>query len=187
MKEFPILILAGYSAVGKSTIGPALCEKCGFHYINHQKLLHGLAEARGYKRSRYWLADVGIQSFIEESLNEMVRKIKDEEDKARGFLIDAAYGNQMLEKFEKAFPDAKVVVIAVLADPEIREGRIMGRMAAEREPAIVEMQFRDGFLREAGLDEVLRQTDFAVYNTGELKETVNTISGFLALRGIKPT
>lgn len=186
MREFPILILAGYSGVGKSTIAPVLCERYGFHYINHQKLLHSLAEAKGYKRSRYWLAEVGTQSFIENSLTEMVNVIKREKESAKGFLIDAAYGDQMVEILKKSFPDGEVIVISVLASPETREQRIMGRMGAERESATVEMQFRDNFLVGAGLERLLKNPDFEVNNMGELAKTVEKISEFLSLKKIGP-
>lgn len=185
MTQFPILILAGYSGVGKSTIGPTLCEKYGFHYINHQKLLHGLAEARGYKRSRYWLADVGVDSFAEESVNEMINVINNKKDNAKGFLIDAAYGNKMFERLKKSFPDNEVIVISILASPETREQRIMGRMGVERNMAVVEMQFRDNFLIEVGLEGVLTNPDFEVHNMGELNMAIEKISKFLSLKKIE--
>lgn len=182
MKNFPIVLLAGYSGAGKSTVAQKFADAYGFNFINHQRLVHDLATSKGFERARYWLASVGNKTFAEESAKEMVRLIK-EKGETRGIIIDVTYGTEMIEEIKNNFRDCKIYVVGFFADFETRKERIMGRMGAEREAASVEMDFRDSFLREVGLETVITgKLDFSLTNSGKIEDTTKTLFNELEKR-----
>lgn len=181
-KTLQIVILAGFSAVGKSTISSNFSEKYGWSLIKHQELVHGIARSKGYERARYWLKDVGIDTFMSESVTEMIKRIREVEE-ASGVLIDASYGPSMVDGIKKAFPKARVATAAILAEPETKEVRMAGRMGAEREVARTEKEFRDGFLKEAGVERVISEADITIYNKSEIGIAIEELSNKLQALG----
>lgn len=184
MKEsrLQIVILAGFSAVGKSTISSNFCEKYGWDLIKHQELVHGIATSKGYERARYWLKEVGIDTFMSESVAEMINRIRKTEN-TRGVLIDASYGPSMIGSIRKTFPEDKVATVAILAESETRESRMIGRMGAEREVARAEKEFRDRFLKDAGVEKVISESDITIYNRGEIGTAIEELSRGLRALG----
>lgn len=174
MKNFPIVILAGFSGTGKSTLGAGFCKTYGYNFIKHQELVHSLAISKGFKRARYWLAEVGIGAFISESIEEMILKVKSQ-DIQKGVLIDVGYGTSMIERFRSEFPESKIIVVSVLADAKTREDRILGRMGTERDAAKQEMNFRDEFLEKAGVEEVMADADIVIPSEGKPLESVKKL------------
>lgn len=159
-----IVFLSGYSAAGKSTLARELQDNYGYNLVEHQPLVHGIAQSKGYERARHWLADVGVDQFAEESAREMAARTRKlvKEGEAK-IVFDVAYGFKMLELFQTEFPDIFRVVVAVLADEETRTKHIQKRMGSvSKEDAEKELHFRDGFLHTVGVDEVLQQKDIEV-------------------------
>ena len=179
----PVIVLAGFSAVGKTTLGGIYSELYGLDYIDHQKLVHQLAEQKGYERARYWLADVGTVHFVRESVHEMVTRISSSKNDV-GILIDASYGEFMIQLLKESFPQRRIVIVSVEAGEEVREMRMMGRMGAERGVAIQELKFRDRFLRGVGVEGTMLNADITVHNTRELDQTINSLSGELERIGV---
>jgi dephospho-CoA kinase len=163
-----IVFLAGYSAAGKSTLAREMRDNWGYTLVEHQPMVHDLATKKGYGRARHWLAEVGADQFAEESAKEMISRTKSvlEEGETK-VVFDVAYGVKMLELFQNEFPDIFRLVVSVLSDEDTRTGNIQKRMGTEStEEAEKELHFRDGFLRQVGVDEVLERSDIEVTNKG---------------------
>lgn len=176
-----IVFLAGYSAAGKSTLAKEMRDNWDYTLVEHQPLVHGIASRKGFKRARHWLAEVGVEKFAEESANEMVSRTKNvlKEGKIR-VVFDVAYGVKMLELFQSEFPDIYKLVVSVIADEDTRTLNIQKRMGTEStDEAQKELHFRDRFLREVGLDEVLQRSDIKVTNKdkqiGEVASELNKL------------
>ncbi len=168
-----ILTFVGYSGAGKSTLSRMVSQSLNLEFIEHQPLVHKIATSKGFDRARHWLADVGIEKFIEESGNEMIRRIQtaSEENKA-GAVIDVVYNEAMLDQIKDAFPESKLVVVAVNTESSTRGERISGRMGGiPMDEAIKEREFRDDFLRDSGMESALKRTDIEVMNNGNLEKT----------------
>lgn len=161
-----IVLLAGYSAAGKSTLAREMRNGWGYNLIEHQPLVHSLATSKGYERARHWLAEVGVEKFANESVQEMVKKTRKIIDAGKTKVIfDVLYGTKMLELFRGEFPDMFILVVSVLADKDTRVENIQKRMGIiSIEDAEKELHFRDSFLREVGLDVVLQQSDIEITN-----------------------
>jgi len=176
-----IIFLAGYSAVGKSTLAKEMRDKWGYHLIEHQPLVHNLASWKGYERARHWLADVGVTQFANESAKEMVTRTKRimEEGETK-VVFDVAYGIKMLELFQNEFPDIYRLVVAVVSDEDTRTKNIQKRMGnVSTKDAETELHFRDDFLHKVGVDEVLTQSDIEIINKnkpiGEVASELNSL------------
>lgn len=161
-----IIFLAGYSAAGKSTLARELRDNWEYHLIEHQPLVHGIALNKGYERARYWLADVGAAQFANESAKEMVvrtRKVLNEGETK--IVFDVVYGLKMLKLFQNEFPDIFRLVISIIADEDTRKNNIKKRMGTEsNSDATKELHFRDNFLHEVRVDEVIQQSDIKITN-----------------------
>ncbi len=159
-----IVFLAGYSAAGKSTLARQLRDNYGYNLVEHQPLVHEIAQSKGYERARHWLADVGVEQFAEESTREMTARTRMLIDQGETKVVfDVVYGRKMLEVFQSEFPDIFRIVVAVLADEETRIEHMQKRMGdVSKEDAEKELHFRDGFLQTIGVLEVLQQRDLEV-------------------------
>lgn len=169
-----MVLLAGYSAAGKSTIGRELRDKWGYNLIEHQPLIHDLASSRGYERTRYWLAEVGTNQFADESTKEMVVRARNIFNAGEAKVVfDVAYGIKMLEVFRNEFPNIYLLVISIIADENIRVKNIQKRMGTESiDDAKKELHFRDKFLHDVGLDSVLQQRDIEIANMNKPVEDI---------------
>lgn len=180
-----IIVLAGFSGAGKTTIAKNLVDKTNFGFIEHQRLVHSIANTKGYSRARYWLKDVGTERFVNDSLEEIVKEIKVfSADSKTGVVADVAYGLSMLSILKHEFPEAKILVLEIKAGENIREERIGSRMGGvERPSALHEREFRDGFLKEVGLEEVLEVADFSIENRqGEIENVVERLYNLIRQR-----
>jgi len=187
MTPFNILILAGHSGAGKTSIARQMSKDYDLGFIEHQKLIHEMAISKGYLRTRHWLKEVGIKSFVDESKSEMYSRLESfRMSGLKGVVIDVAYGNDMVTEISSRFSDAKVIVISVCTNEAIRETRIMSRMGGvERTVAYDEREFRDGFLNDVGLREVIDNADFEIINNGDLRDTIGLLYKNLEERGIQ--
>jgi dephospho-CoA kinase len=161
-----MVLLAGYSAAGKSTLGRELRDNWGYELIEHQPLVHKIASNKGYERARHWLAEVGNNEFANESNREMVSRAKEilNEDKDK-IVFDVAYGKEMLEVFQREFPNIYIIIVSIIAGEDVRVKNIQKRMNTESiSEAEKELHFRDNFLHEIGLDDVLQQSNINITN-----------------------
>lgn len=181
-----IVFLAGYSAAGKSTLAREMQEKWGYTLIEHQPLVHNIALREGCKRARHWLAKVGVEKFAEESTNEMVQRTKKafDEEGATKVVFDVSYGARMFDLFQKEFPNMFILVTSVIADEDTRAMNIQKRMGTEsEEEAKTELHFRDSFLQEVGVDEVIQQSAIQVVNKGRsIEEVALELNGLIKQR-----
>ena len=173
-----IIFLAGYSAAGKSTLARELRDSHGYQFVEHQPLVHEIAQSKGYKRARHWLADVGVEQFAKESAKAMVVKTKREFDSGETKIVfDVAYGLKMIELFRNEFPDIFRLVVFVMSDENTRTSNIQKRMGTESSSeAQKELSFRDDFLREVGVDEVIQQSGIRITNKNRpIKEVASEL------------
>ena len=98
MKKRPLLILAGMSCAGKSTIARYLASTCNLIPMEQHVIYHALATDYGYRRSREWLANVGEVEFVARTTAETARRIGTT-DVSRGVIVDASYGPAMHDAY----------------------------------------------------------------------------------------
>lgn len=179
----PVIILAGFSCTGKSTISKRLVDLYGFNLMEQYVIYNSIAVAKGYRRTRHWLAEVGNEVFVEETTLETVRRINALEE-SKGIVIDASYGPLMDTILRSSLINTRIIVVTVITDQGICERRMAGRIEASDEEAKAELAFRDVFLKEVNLGKIIEESDFEVINNGNIEEVLNQIANELAKLGI---
>lgn len=183
--KLPVIVLAGYSCAGKSTISKGLVDHYGFNLMEQYVIYHNIAMKKGYKRTRYWLADIGNETFVKETTLETVRIIN-ALDESKGVIIDASYGPVMDTILRSGLINAKVITIHVNAvNQDVRVKRMMGRLGgASEEEARTELTFRDSFLKDVGLENVIAKADFEILNRGNIEDVLEQLESNLDRFGI---
>lgn len=163
---FKLIILAGFSCAGKSTLAREFSSKYNYEFVEHQALIHSIANKKGFDRARFWLKEVGLLSFIKESTSEMIKEIKNSRHKnTKDIITDVSYGVDMLDEIQNNIPDVQLILVSVAANKETRGKRILKRMGnPEKQIGEEELRFRDKFLKDCGLETVLRNCDIYVKN-----------------------
>lgn len=174
-EKIPILILAGFSCAGKSTITSLLSTQYCFELVDQRNIYHKLAVSKGYRRTRHWLADVGNETFVSETTKETIRRIR-EIKITRGVIIDTTYGEMMVSMLKKAFPGESLIIISVIADRKTRINRMMRRLNSSRTEAIKELKFRDDFLTEVGVEGIMSLAEIEISNTKNIQDTIEYLS-----------
>jgi dephospho-CoA kinase len=169
-----IVFLVGYSAAGKSTLAKAMRDNFGYFLIEHQPLIHKIAEKKGFLRARFWLAKAGAEQFAEESANEMIAQTKSAIDEGKTKIVfDIAYGLKMHKLFKNEFPDAIRLTVSVLSDDKIRAKNIQKRMGAESaEEAKEELNLRDDFFHQVGVENMIKRSEIEIVNEGKSVEEI---------------
>lgn len=168
-----IILLAGFSAAGKSTLTRHLSEKYGLYQLKHQELVHGLAVDRGYERARYWLTSIGQDEFMRISLNAMINTIHSHSE---GIILDVVYGRNMIEAIYKEFTGHKIFTVYLDIPRETRLRQIMGRMKeSSTQIAETELNFRDNFLERARVQELKEVSNLVLDQVNNIDETAEFI------------
>lgn len=175
-----ILVLTGFSAVGKSSVGRVLSERLDYELISVKQIVRTLAESRGYTRIRSW-AQSNIDSLSSEYRQEVMRVIGTKKDHV-GIIVDDIFDKDLLKAIQMTFTEADVHVIALDVSKETREKRMAQRLSGTVDDARVELAYVDGLKKGAGIEEVIRRADTHILNEGLLEDTItNLIQGIEGL------
>lgn len=178
-----ILLFAGLSASGKSTIASCISHDGPFELISERRILHTLALRRGFNRTREWLAREGIAAVLEAARTETVQLIKSIKEEG-GVVIDGSYDYKLPGSIKQAFPSTRLTLISITLDQDLREERMRLRLGKTFEEAQRELALIDGFKLAAGIEEIIKQADISVDNSTTLEQSVKFLQDELATRGI---
>lgn len=107
-EKLPVIILAGWSCAGKSTVAKKLADTILFDLIDVYEVYHDIAVSKGYKRSRYWLHKVGGRIFANETTFRIVDYIKLFNESC-GVVIDASFGARMNSVLRKELSEIHII------------------------------------------------------------------------------
>lgn len=179
-----VIILAGFSCAGKSTIAKKLVDRYEFDLMEQYVIYHDIANSKGYKRTRYWLADIGNEKFVNEVATETVRRIQSLPH-SKGIIIDASYGSKMHTIFASTLLGATIITLSLITNREERVQRMKGRMGSSFEEAEIELTFRDKFLNDVGLQEIIDKAEFKIENKENIESVILEVDQILGKYGIK--
>lgn len=177
-----LLLFTGFSSVGKSTLARVVNIDLGYAFVGEREILHELAEARGYQRSRYWFAVEGLEVILAAARLETFHQIL--ELGGKGVIIDGVYDPGLLTLLRETFINTSL--ITVQARLELREQRMAGegRLGSSLKEARSEINFIDNLKKTAGIEKVIDQADIVVENNEGLLQGADEIKKKLTERGI---
>lgn len=178
-----VLLFTGWSASGKSTLAKEVNQNLGYFYIKERDILHDLAIASGFRRTREWLAAKGTQNVFQAATKETVRQISDLG--SANCLIDGSYDRCLPHILRANLSYTRVTIISVIASLEERERRMMGRLGVSLEEARKEKNLIDGFKRDAGIEDLISHADISIDNMRPLVEAVSQLESGLKARQVQ--
>lgn len=177
-----IIVLAGYSCAGKSTLARTFCEIYEASQIHQQDVYREIAAERGFTSAREWLREVGTNTFIETTMDRVAHMIQTIEAKPI-VVLDEAYNESGLKHLTNIFGEDAITLVQVNASADARGSRIAERLGTPT-GASEELRFRDDFLKDAGLDVVLDRAQIHVLNEGFVRNTAYELGRQLEQLGL---
>lgn len=173
-----IFLFSGPSCTGKSTLAQDLGKKFQLPVLGEREILHTLASSHGFSRTRYWLAEDGINKVLDEALEETIRRIKTEKNEL-GVILDGSYDCRLPKTLAENFKGEKIFIISVIAEEKTRKERMTKRMNTNLEEALNEMHFIDRFKYLAGMGEIIKEANLVIKNEQPIGETLREIQPIL--------
>lgn len=177
-----LLLFTGPSCTGKSTLAEWVSRMYGFALLSERQILHDLTAARGYKRTREWLAQDGIVPVLEGALRETLSRL--DRVAARGAVLDGSYDRALPGAVKTWLPDARLIIVTVLADDETRQRRMRTRLGQSADAADRELCLIDSLKHRAGMSDIMAGADIVVRNGGRLEDSMKELSQALCGLGI---
>ena len=177
------LLFTGLSATGKSTIAKRLANDLGFILFREREILHELAVARGYNRTREWITKEGEGVVLRAATAETIAKMQGITGDD-GFVVDGSYDKYLPLVLKTAFPNSRVTVIHITLEDQEREKRISGRLGVSIDIAKKEMGLIDGFKRRAGIGEIIKAADITIKNDRLVENALDQVISGLEFYGI---
>lgn len=178
-----ILLFAGYSASGKSTLAEGINKILGYKLLDERAIIHDLAVKKGYSRSRHWLESEGLNCLVEAARSETIQNIRESQD-CKGVIIDGAYDREIPEVINSVFPEARLTIINIIAERDVRKNRMELRLGSLADQALFELEGIDCFKREAGVEEIMSRADITIDNSTPLETTLAVLHRELGQRGL---
>ena len=96
-----VMAIVGFSGSGKSTICNYVGEMLNIPIFKYGKEITKIVNKHGYKRSRDYIKDNGIDNYIELTNKEIMTPLKKFMDSNKFFIIDGIVSNEVYEKIRK--------------------------------------------------------------------------------------
>jgi dephospho-CoA kinase len=172
-----LLLLTGFSGSGKTTIANKVSSLYNIRIISERNILRDLAVSLGFSRARYWYLSDGIHPVLEKTRIETIRRISESiANNPIGYIIiDGCYDKDLPLSIKSEINQINITTVSVLASEETRLNRVMERIRTSRESAFNEINLLDKFKTEAGIQEIINNSDLTVVNESEIMDPVRKI------------
>lgn len=177
------LLFTGFSAAGKSTIARRLSKDYGFLLLEERAILHELAIAQGFNRTREWIREEGEELVLQAARIGTILKMK-ELSGGMGVVVDGSYDRHLPLTLRITFPDSRVTVVCVTIEDQEREIRMRSRLGTTIDLARQEMELIDGFKLRAGVEDVIKAADITIKNDASVEDSLRKVALELESRGI---
>ncbi|OIO22367.1 hypothetical protein AUJ65_06285 [Candidatus Micrarchaeota archaeon CG1_02_51_15] len=176
--EHPIILLTGRSAVGKSTLSPALARELEARTVNASEMMRERARLEGYAHLADFFKHTGVKPAFENLRPHVLREIKKHAENGP-VVVEGVYDSGLYELLKSSFPADRLLIVNVTANRSFRQAMHAHRKQLTRKDSKANLRKRNQVKVQAGLPEIIAGARLSVRNAGNfdalLTETVRKI------------
>lgn len=164
-----IINIVGYSASGKSTVCKFVSDNLNIPLYEYGKKISKIVRGAGYQKSREYVKEKGINSYIELMDKEMIKDLNEFMKTNKIFIIDGIVSDEVYTKLKDR---NEIYTIYIKLDKEERVTRLMKRESKTKEAAEKELEIKDSIKIESGLDIVTSRCNAIVDGSKKSDEVI---------------
>ena len=176
IKKNLIICIVGFSGCGKSTVSYYVGKEMNIPIYAYGKEVTKIINNEGYKKSREYIEEKGINSYISLVETKMYSNIKKYMQKNKFFLIDCIVSDDIYYKLKK---NNEVYSIYIKLDKEKRVKRILKREKLDNKNAISELNTKDEIKIQNGLDIIVSKCNAIIDGNKELNNVISEVIKFI--------
>jgi len=188
-----IICVVGMPGSGKGQIVKIFGEY-GVPHVSMGDIVREEADKRGVPRTPEGMNSVSIQLRQELGDNAVAKltipKVKELLKKHKAVIIDGVRSLDEIRTFKDAFPEEKIIIIAVHSSPRKRFERLSKRGRSDDPKTWSEFEARDWKELKFGIGSVIALADYLIVNENhisEYKKEIERLAEKLGLKGNKAT
>lgn len=172
IKKNLIICIVGYSGCGKSTICRFISNRLNVPLFEYGKVVTKVIKDNGYNKSREYVNDKGIDSYIELIEPNVKIELKKMMKKHKFFIIDGIVSDDIYDYLLKKHD---IYSIYIRLDKTSRIKRIMERENLTFEEAENNLNIKDNIKISCGLDIITSKCNAIVESNKELNACINEV------------
>jgi len=183
-----IICIVGMPGSGKGQI-VKIFGKYGVPHVSMGDIVREEADKRGIPRTPEGMNSVSIQLRQELGDNAVAKltipKVKELLKKHKAVIIDGVRSLEEIQTFKDAFPDEKIIIIAVHSSPRKRFERLSRRGRSDDPKTWSEFEARDWKELKFGIGNVIALADYLIVNENHIAEYKREIERLAEKFGLK--
>lgn len=165
-----VLCFTGWSCTGKTTVSKVLEENFSYILLSVRNISHELAIENGYSRTREWLKNTDIKTYLKECREKIIEIIKKLPD--NNIVIDDLFDWDLYLELNKKF-DTRLVLFTV--SEEDRLPRIKQRTGFDDKVSKKELQLLDSYKIDFGIEKVMKDASITINTTSKSAFDIATV------------
>lgn len=183
-----IICIVGMPGSGKGQI-VKIFGKYGVPHVSMGDIVREEADKRGIPRTPEGMNNVSIQLRQELGDNAVAKltipKVKELLKSHRAVIIDGVRSLDEIQTFKDAFPNEKIIIIAVHSSPKKRFERLSRRGRSDDPKTWREFEARDWKELKFGIGNVIALADYLIVNENHISEYKREIERLAEELGLK--
>lgn len=163
-----ILLLAGHSAVGKTTAAEAIAKKMDCTLLLERAIIDAVIERKGFCRARDCIKEMGMEQILEETREETKKEILNAQNGK--IIIDGVYDGGLVKFLKENLNGVELLVVGVSSNRTMRKHRFMKRKGWPMRESLKELRIIDGIKDRAGTYNIAKSPDIKIKNKGRFAD-----------------
>ena len=171
-----VLIVAGKTGVGKSTITDYINQNYGLYALSFADMGKSFATRHNQKRLRDCYCKMNRDDFVTCLVNDMKETILKTIHEHSIIIIDGLYSYYIIQELKK---HNKVIVMYIDADDEVRLSRISRRLQTDNSNAKIENDIKEEIKSVLGNDKIMEMADYFINGNKTLVEVLSDVRNII--------